>query len=97
MSTVLSSAGRETALSVESILAPLTAHQHLHPHWHLGQALKALTGAKGLPTQAVAAAVQRLNLDQTRLIGRLRRTELSQLAQCIYRRVEAVEAGDHGR
>lgn len=76
------------SLSADSILSNLTRSQHLHPHWALGRALDDLAKATGLCPDLLAAAIRWLNLDTTRLLGRYRRTELSQLARNIRRRLK---------
>ena len=67
------------------ILASLTVRQHLQPHRPLGAALADAAEEVGFCPDAVAKAVQWLGLDPAGSIGRLRRTELTQLARCIYR------------
>ena len=81
----------------DSLLRDLSTRQHLQPHVPLGDVLGAVTDDTGLCPQAAERAVGWLGLDPERAIGRLRRSELSQLAQSIDRfwreGVEAVERG----
>ena len=67
------------------ILASLTQRQHLQPHRPLAEALADGANEVGFCPDAAAEAVQWLGLDPAASIGRLRRTELTQLARCIYR------------
>jgi hypothetical protein len=69
----------------DDILANLTQRQHLQPHRALGPALTDAAEEVGFCPDAAAKAVQWLGLDPAVSIGRLRRTELTQLARCIYR------------
>ena len=69
----------------DSILRDLSTRQHLQPHAPLGDVLEAVTDDTGVCPQATERAVGWLGLDPERAIGRLRRTELSQLAQSIDR------------
>jgi hypothetical protein len=69
----------------DDILANLTVRQHLQPHRPLGPALADAAEEVGFCPEAATRAVQWLGLDPAVSIGRLRRTELTQLARCIYR------------
>jgi hypothetical protein len=71
--------------SSDDILANLTQLQHLQPHRPLGRALADAADEVGFCPEAAARAVEWLGLDPAVSIGRLRRTELTQLARCIYR------------
>jgi hypothetical protein len=69
----------------DRLLAELQRQQHLFPHQLLGEALAQVRGRTGFCPQAGEAAVELLSLDGTRKIGRLRRSEIAQLARTIYR------------
>ena len=69
----------------DSMLSFLTHRQHLHPHQGLGQALDDTIEHFGCCPQAVARALEWLKLDGQSAIGRLRRSELVQLARVIHR------------
>ena len=69
----------------ENLLDALATRQHLSPHEPLGQTLAAVTKQLGVCPQAVDQAVTWLNMDRTTSVGRLRRTELVQLARSLHR------------
>lgn len=69
----------------DDILADFTSRQHLNPHRPLGQALADSAAELGFCPDAAVRAVQWLGLDPAVSVGRLRRTELTQLARCVYR------------
>ena len=69
----------------DDILRDLTDRQHLSPHRPVGQVLAAAATAVGFCPQAGEAAVAWLQINPAAAVGRLRRTELAQLARCIHR------------
>jgi hypothetical protein len=69
----------------EMVLEVLSRRQHMHPHAPLEQVLRETIDELHCCPQAVSRAVEWLELDWQRPIGRLRRTELTQLARTIYR------------
>jgi len=69
----------------ESLLNDLSTRQHLRPHEPLREALGRLESELGVCPNAIDAALQWLELDGAKSIGRLRRTELTQLARAIHR------------
>jgi len=69
----------------ETILEVLTRRQHLRPHAPLSDVLRDTIEEIGCCPEAVRRAMQRLQLDWNKPVGRLRRTELTQLARSIYR------------
>lgn len=75
--------GRE--VSADAILSILSDSQYLHPHKSLGQVLREAVDTGGICPDAIARSMQRLQMDASRSIGRLRRSELVQLARGIYR------------
>jgi hypothetical protein len=77
-----------------AIVELLTSRQHLRPHSSVGQVLAQATTELGCCPIAVARATTWLNLDVTRAIGRLRRSELLQLARAISRFWQSQSAVD---
>jgi len=69
----------------DRILAELSTRQHLTPHRSLGEVLADAQRALGFCPKAAAAGLGWLNLDSSVPVGRLRRTELIQLARSIHR------------
>ncbi|WP_428937589.1 hypothetical protein [Fontivita pretiosa] len=67
------------------VLNYLTTQQHLQPHQPVGQVLEQTVQALGCCPQAVERARQWLAVDGARAIGRLRRSELVQLARVVHR------------
>jgi len=67
------------------ILDVLTRRQFTHPHTPLKQALEATIEEVGCCPIAVETAMRWLQMDWNLSIGRLRRTELTQLARSIHR------------
>jgi hypothetical protein len=74
-------------LDVDSdvILAHLTSRQHLHPHMPLAQILEQTTELFGCCPAAIQRGIQWLGIDPARAVGRLRRSELVQLARAVHR------------
>ena len=69
----------------DDILAELTNRQHMNPHAALADVLAEASRAVGFCPEAATRATGWLELDPGTAVGRLRRTELTQLARCIYR------------
>ncbi|MGB7158655.1 MAG: hypothetical protein WBD40_11350 [Tepidisphaeraceae bacterium] len=69
----------------ETLLEALSTRQHLRPHERLADALSCASADLGVCPSAIDAAMRWLDLDPARSIGRLRRTELMQLARSIHR------------
>ena len=69
----------------DELLDALTAQQHLAPHEPLAAALARTGDALGVCPGAVHQAVAWLGADPQTSLGRLRRTELMQLARSIHR------------
>jgi hypothetical protein len=76
---------RLVSSGVDDLLDALTTQQYLSPHEPLAQALARMSDALGVCPQAVQHAVAWLQVDPSTPIGRLRRTELMQLARSIHR------------
>src|SRR3954462_10247183 len=69
----------------EGILESLSAQQYLRPLQSVGEALGVASSSVGFCPGAAEQAMQWLRLDAGKPIGRLRRTELMQLARSIER------------
>jgi hypothetical protein len=69
----------------QNLLDALSARQHLSPHEPVTRALDAVGEQLGVCPQAVGQAVAWLRVDGSQSVGRLRRTELMQLARSIHR------------
>ncbi len=69
----------------ENLLETLTARQHLAPHESLSQTIDHAVRELGVCPEAAAEALGWLALPSSTKIGRLRRTELMQLARTMHR------------
>jgi hypothetical protein len=69
----------------DSIVQLLTDRQHVHPHLSVREVMEQATTELGCCPIAIERATQWLNLDTSRAIGRLRRSELLQLARSVHR------------
>jgi len=69
----------------ENLLTMLTSSQHLRPHDSVHAVLTATVDQLGVCPNAVENGLQWLQLDGSQPIGRLRRTELMQLARTVHR------------
>jgi hypothetical protein len=69
----------------QNLLDTLTTRQHLNPHEPVGVVLGRAVECLGVCPNAIAQATQWLALDPSTPIGRLRRTELTQLARSVHR------------
>jgi|SRR5688500_14755131 len=69
----------------DGILRELTNRQHLTPHRPVGQVVVETAERVGACMVAAERALDRLQLDRGRSIGRMRRGELIQLARGMYR------------
>ena len=69
----------------DDLLNALTAQQYMNPHEPLAQSLARTADALGVCPNAVNQAVAWLGVDRSTAVGRLRRTELMQLARSIHR------------
>ena len=69
----------------ENLLHLLTTRQHLWPHEPVSEALSHTVADLNVCPNAIAQSLERLHLDANHSIGRLRRTELMQLARTIHR------------
>jgi len=78
-------AKRVPGTDADGILNELTTRQHLTPHRALGQVMADIVEQTGACPEAADRALDRLELDRSRSIGRLRRGELIQLARSMYR------------
>jgi hypothetical protein len=73
------------AVDDEQILSVLTRRQFTQPHESIRAVLEETVAEIGCCPVAVESAIQWLQIDWNQPIGRLRRTELTQLARSIYR------------
>jgi hypothetical protein len=69
----------------QNLLDALTERQHLSPHEPLAQSLARTVDCLGVCPGAIDEATRWLAIDPSISIGRLRRTELNQLARSIHR------------
>ena len=69
----------------QTLLDALSVRQHLAPHEPTGRSLARVIETLGVCPQAVGQAIDWLHLDPLQAIGRVRRTELMQLARAIHR------------
>lgn len=69
----------------DHILQDLTVRQHLRPHGGLEDVLSASAQSLGYCPRAAFHAMRWLEIDPSTSVGRLRRTELTQLARSIHR------------
>lgn len=70
---------------VDQIVDHLSEQQHLRPHHALADAVGRAQLEAGYCLEAAQHAIQTLALDPQSQIGRLKRTEIVQLAKAIYR------------
>ena len=78
----------------DDILRELSTRQHLVPHRPVGEALAAAAAEAGFCPAAAERALGWLQIDPAAKIGRLRRSELAQLAHSIYRFRRSSPAAD---
>jgi hypothetical protein len=76
---------RAVSADSDQVLEHLSQRQHLHPHDSVASVLHKAEQELGICPLAVDRAMQWLQLDGSRLIGRLGRTELTQLARSLHR------------
>jgi hypothetical protein len=69
----------------DALLTYLSSRQHLHPHATVHEVLDATIGSMGCCPRAIDRALEWLGIERTRAIGRLRRSELVQLARAVHR------------
>ena len=85
MQTKRSEVRRSPGTDAEGILRELSTLQHLTPHRPLAEAVAETVERVGACPEAAERAMQWLELDGSRPIGRLRRGELIQLSRAMYR------------
>jgi hypothetical protein len=76
----------------QDILSTLSEWQYLRPHRPLSDVISDAVAKLGICPAAAQRAVDRLEMDASHPVGRLRATELNQLARCMQRMWEAAEA-----
>ena len=69
----------------DAILHDLTTRQHLFPHRPVGQVLAASAADVAFCPSVADRALAWLQIDPATAVGRLPRTQLSQLARCLDR------------
>jgi hypothetical protein len=72
-------------VDADVILNHLMSRQHLHPHRPVKDVLDETTRAFGCCPRAIDRGIEWLDIDPTRAVGRLRRSELTQLARAVHR------------
>ena len=72
-------------LEAGHLLEQLSQRQFVAPHRRVGDVLAEVQKTLHIDPEAATGAVQKLQLDPNRSIGRLGRTELTQLARSLYR------------
>jgi hypothetical protein len=77
---------------VQDILSTLSEWQYLRPHRPLSDVIADAVAKLGICPDAAQRAVDRLEMDASHPVGRLRATELTQLARCMQRMWDAAEA-----
>ncbi len=75
----------------QDILSTLSEWQYLRPHRPLSDVIADAVAKLGICPLAAQRAVDRLEIDATQSVGRLRATELTQLARCMQRMWDAAE------
>ena len=73
------------SVDADEILRELTVRQHLAPHRRLADVVAEMIERTGACPVAAERAMERLELDGNRPIGRLKRGELIQFARGMYR------------
>ena len=76
---------RLRSADAETILSLFTDRQYVKPRESVAELLAHADTALGICPVVGKRAVQWLDLDPSAAIGRLRRTELTQLARCLHR------------
>ncbi|QOV92026.1 hypothetical protein [Humisphaera borealis] len=76
---------RVPAYDADELLAALSERQFIRPHSSIGVALAELATRYSFCDLIPGRALAWLELDGSVAIGRLRRSELSQLSRCIHR------------
>jgi hypothetical protein len=77
--------GSPVNADVSVILTYLTGRQHVHPHASVGDVLRETTDQLGCCPIAIDRALDWLHVDSSIAIGRLRRSEVMQLANAVHR------------
>jgi hypothetical protein len=76
---------RVLSATSDQIVQLLTDRQHTHPHMSVRSVMEQATTELGCCPQAIARATDWLAMDVEQPVGRLRRSELLQLARAVYR------------
>ena len=76
---------RFVQVNAETMLDTLTQRQFVSPHRPVAEVLSQLLTELGASPDAGAATLNRLSIDPSLAIGRLRRCQLTQLARVLHR------------
>lgn len=77
--------GRTPAFDSDAILSYLTLRQHVRPHMPVGILLDETIQTFDCCPEAVVRGIEWLKIDPAGAVGRLRRSQLVQLARAIHR------------
>ena len=77
--------GTRPAVAFDGVVDLLTTRQYLRPHQPLREVLRAAMDELGCCPRAIERALEWLQVDASRAVGRLRRSELVQLGNSISR------------
>ena len=80
-----SSHSRRHIPHADALLACFSTRQYLHPHQSVAETMTAAQGELGVCPMAAQTALDWLQINPERPIGRLRRCELVQLSRSIHR------------
>jgi hypothetical protein len=72
-------------LSADHVLAALTARQHVRPHGAVAEELAHVCNQLGICPVTAERAARWLEVPADEKLGRLRRTQVVQLARCLHR------------
>lgn len=76
---------RLRALDSEQILELLTIRQYLGPHKPVADVLTEVAAGMGLTLSSIRSAADRMELDVSQSVGRLKREQLEQLSRLTHR------------
>jgi hypothetical protein len=88
--------GKQFSVDSDDLVQLLTHRQHAHPHTSVRSVLEQATTDLGCCPQAIARAIDWLQMDVEQPVGRLRRGELLQLARAVYRFWEESARAEQG-
>lgn len=88
---------RLRGVTAESLLEFLTERQYVTPREGVGSVLDLAGERLGVCPVAAARAMDWLDIDPAHALGRLRRTELTQLSRCLHRFTKQAQKGQTPR